>query len=655
MKRSNVLKVFVTFALFICFAFCCINILPASATIASPDINNNNYSSTFQMDKNLYDVIKAVAKQLNFNQPVAGFDKDIFTTGYSAYQPKQGWYEETDPDKKAIYMQNIADSNLIKEDLEKDVVNLTVGKNAKYKCLQDENLLPITDISGLNEISLDTVKTLILDNNQIEEVTSEDFKNLTNLQNLSIKNNGLESISFNSSLQKLNSIDLSGNKLTQVDLSKLVYTDGKYPSCNLSNNQIESIEDLTFSESTELEDLNLNFNKLYNLTSQEIETLSSKVNGTKPVFLGVQSESDFNNLIAGTKVVVYNLQNSDIEQLNVKAFYFEGDSNLTQSDFYVAEDDNLICQTLGSEQIETVYAPAGKIKFEFYSGESQITKENLPSVSQDGEIMFSTKVCQVALPSPSYVLKSNGKVVTDTYQESDVTVEFKFLTSNIPNLMDVNDGVNGAKLYAGFDNKYSDDVKNTLTINSNGTFKCNAIAVFDGIESESASVSVTRKNMSGIIWGLVIIVILFVIGGAAYFTVKWVREGASVAPLSQKEVFNANRRKEKKYGRERQTRYGQLDASLRNKERESLNSDDLTGQDLNSTSDTSFYNNNEREEKNNNDIYDDDYRRFNNVDYNSFNNFGQSEDFVNNENEQDSADDNDDFGDINDEGPDDIY
>lgn len=654
MKRSNVLKVFVTFALFICFAFCGVNLLPASATIASPDINNNNYSSTYEMDKNLYNVIKAVAYQLNFNQPVAGFDKDIFTTGYNDYKVKESWTTETDPEKKAIYEQNIADSNLIKADLIAGELNLTVGKNAKYKCLQDEDLLPITDISGLNEISLDTVKTLILDNNQIKTITSKDFKNLVSLQNLSVKNNGLKSINLNSSLAKLNNLDLSNNNLTEVDLSKLVYTDGKYPSCNLSNNQIESVESLIFPTSTTLERLNLNFNRLYKLTAQEIEILSNKVNGSTPVFLGVQTESDINNLVAGTKFVVYNLQNSDVEQLNVKASYFEGNLDLAKSDFYAEGENNLICQTLGIEQVEFLYVPAGKIKFEFFSNDTKITKDNFPAKSLSDIVeSFSTKISKVALPSPSYTLKSNGNVVTNTYQEGDVTVEFKFLTSNIPNIIDVNDNLNGAKLYSGFDRKYSEDVQNTLTINSNGTFECNAIAVFDGIESARASVSITRKNMSGIIWGLVIIVLLFVVGSAVYFTVKWVREGANVAPLTQKEIFNANRRKEKKYGRERQSKYGQLDASLRNKERAALNADDLTEQDLNKSVDTSYYNNNKKEDIIND--FDDDYRRFNSVDYNSYNSFGQDEDFFSISNEQENADDNDEFGDLNNEGPEDIY
>lgn len=651
MKRKTVLKVLLSLAFFVCFAFGGINLLPVKASISSPDINNNNYSSTYEMDKTLYDVIRAFAKQLNFNQPIAGFDSDIFTTGYNDYQPKEAWYSESDPEKYATHMKNIEESNQIKADLDAGILNLTVGKNAKYRCLKDTNLSPIKNITGLNDLSLDTVKTLILDDNQISTISATDFENLTNLQNLSLKNNDIKAISFNSSLAKLNSLDLSGNALTQVDLSTLVYTNGKYPSCNLSNNQIGNINDLIFPTSTKLESLNLNFNNLYNLTTQQIEILSNKVNGTKPVFLGVQSENSFNNLVAGTKVVVYNLQNSDISELNVVASYFEGDISLTKSDFYVEGEDNTICETLGTEQIETLYAPAGKIKFVFYSGDTEINADNFPALDQDVVETFSSKVCFTPLSSPNYTLKSKGKVVTDTYQEQDVEIEFAIASENIPNISDVKDSIKGAKLYSGFNGKFSKDEQTSLNVNSNGTFDCEAIAIFDGVTSIKASVSITRKNMSGIIWGLVIIVILFVIGGAVYYIVKWVREGGSVAPLTQKEIHNANRRKERKYGREIQSKYSQLDASLRNKERQNANLDDLSTEDLNATSDTSFYNNNEQSDYNN-DIYDEEYRRFNNVDYNSYQNFDQDDAQVNSE--QDTAGD-DETIDIDDEGPDDIY
>lgn len=652
MKKSKILRLFIVAALFICFAFCGVNLMPARASLASPDINNNNYSSTYQMDESLYYVIKAVAKQLNFNQPLPGFDSDIFTTGYNDYQPKAEWFTEGGEPKTDTIEKNIEDSQLIKNDLAAGVLDLTIGEKAKYKCLQDKNLDPIKNISGLNDLALDTIKTLILDNHQISTIKQTDFENLTNLQNLSVRNNSLESVELNSSLLKLNAVDFSGNNLTQVDVSKLVYYGGKYPTCNLSNNNIESIDGLKFSTSTKLESLNLSFNKLHQLTTQQIEVLSNNVNGTKPVFLGVQAESDFDSLIAGSKIVVYNLPNSDIAELNVVASYFEGDATLTKSDFYVDGQDNIICETVGVEQIETLFVPAGKIRLSFYSGDTEITVENFPALEKLAG-MFSSKVCKVALPSPTYTLTANGKVVTDTYQETDVVVDFVVSTANIPNALDVKNTENGAKIYSGFSRDYSKDVQSSLTVNSNGTFDCAAIAVFDGIESVRASVNITRKNMAGIIWGLVIIVLLFVVGGAIYYTTRWIKDGAPVAPLSQKEIFNANRRKERKYGRERQTKYSQLDASLRNKKRQGINSDDLTDENLNESADTSLYNNNEYRDYNSQD-FDDDYKNLNRVDYNSYGGFEEDGGQFDEENNTDETDDVD-FDGINDDGPEDIY
>ena len=52
--------------------------------------------------------------------------------------------------------------------------------------------------------------------------------------------------------------------------------------------------------------------------------------------------------------------------------------------------------------------------------------------------------------------------------------------------------------------------------------------------------------MTGIIIGILIVVAIFVVCGAIYFIGRWIREGAVVAPLSEKEILRLKRSREKK-------------------------------------------------------------------------------------------------------------
>ena len=161
-----------------------------SATSSSSfDITDSNYST--YMEKPLYEAIKAIAKQLNFNQPVTGFSSNIFSFGYNNYQPLDAWYNEPNAEKKAIYMNNIAKSDEIKAYLDEGFLDLTIGVDATFSCLNNNTLAKITDVDGLNELSLDTIKTLKINNHNITKIRNTDFSTLDNLASLSLKNNNI--------------------------------------------------------------------------------------------------------------------------------------------------------------------------------------------------------------------------------------------------------------------------------------------------------------------------------------------------------------------------------------------------------------------------------------------------------------------------------
>ena len=92
--------------------------------------------------------------------------------------------------------------------------------------------------------------------------------------------------------------------------------------------------------------------------------------------------------------------------------------------------------------------------------------------------------------------------------------------------------------------------------------------------------------MSGIVLGIVIIVIIFVVCAAMYFIGKWIRNGAEVAPLSEKELFKVNRKR---------GYLTQLNKENRSEELKNLN---VEGKEI-----TSVYNQNQQEENESNLTY----------------------------------------------------
>ena len=85
--------------------------------------------------------------------------------------------------------------------------------------------------------------------------------------------------------------------------------------------------------------------------------------------------------------------------------------------------------------------------------------------------------------------------------------------------------------------------------------------------------------MSGVILGIVIVVIIFVVCAAIYFIGKWIRDGAEVAPLSEKELFKVNRKR------------GYLTELNKGNKTDALNNLNTEGKEV-----TSVYNQNQQDE-----------------------------------------------------------
>ncbi|MDU5587117.1 MAG: albumin-binding GA domain-containing protein [Finegoldia magna] len=124
----------------------------------------------------------------------------------------------------------------------KDISSLQNNTKLNYLNLENNQIEDVSPIADLSKL-----QTLNLNNNKITKI---DASKLTDLTELYVAQNGLESIDSISKLMKLNDVNLSGNKLTSVEALKDLTELGML---DLSKNQIKDIAPLK------------NLAKLYNL------------------------------------------------------------------------------------------------------------------------------------------------------------------------------------------------------------------------------------------------------------------------------------------------------------------------------------------------------------------------------------------------------
>ena len=272
--------------------------------------------------------------------------------------------------------------------------------------------------------------------------------------------------------------------------------------------------------------------------------------GTAKADILLQGIKNLDSLKAGETISVY--QSDKIAKLSIQISYSP------ESSLYDEGGDNLICKTTGNNEVESIAIPAGKVVIEFFSNGTLINETNFPSMESNLRDKLSTKNCNIALTAPSFVAYVNGEEVESLDQEKDIKVVFGVENaSNIPNIGDI---LNSSIIYSQTVTKTSSySAVNNQLINKNGDYTCKAYIYFDGIASEVVSVDLSRQDMSGITLGIVIIVIIFVICAAGVYLVRWIREGANIAPLSDKEIYNLNKRREKKLGENREDLIADLD------------------------------------------------------------------------------------------------
>jgi Leucine-rich repeat (LRR) protein len=132
-------------------------------------------------------------------------------------------------DIEEIYL----DHNQI-ESLEKDFFNET-----NYLQILDISDNLINTVNGLFD-NLDLLKSLNLKNNRLKSISKDTFKKLINLEELNLANNQISKISkdlFHTHLRSLREINLSNNKLIEIEMWPLYLSNIQY--INMNNNSIQ--------------------------------------------------------------------------------------------------------------------------------------------------------------------------------------------------------------------------------------------------------------------------------------------------------------------------------------------------------------------------------------------------------------------------------
>lgn len=477
--------------LFCCVFFSCfyinvnahakVNFISSTRT---SEINTSNYY-LFDLDSNMFNALCAIEHEIRGNGDTkdSAFNSDFFSVGYKEAVPTS------------------SDGVAIKNDLTQGVLYLVTGNNAKYECLK--GLGSLENIEGLNNIDFSGVNELVLTGNSINQISELDLESFTTLTKLSAENNELTSIDLSPELQsRLVELNLSNNILTSLDISRV----GNQANVNLSSNNLTGLGSLSGNLGT----LNIGFNNITNVNELNIIRNTA---GCSPLIF-VQGLGDVS--IAGDKILVdsthYNLQ-ATLEYSYESMFAGEEIVLNTQSNF---------CE---------IYMPAGYVTLSFEYAENMPI--NVSSLLDDREYTLK-------LDMPQVTAMSNGNTITNF--ESTQSMYFTFsinLNENIANYQDI---LSNATLYSGIGENIGEGEQ--IAIEENGDYTLRSYVVFDNIQSDVISINVSKNDYSGVTWALIIIVGIVVIIASLWFIIRWFRNGAVVAPLSDREIARLNRKKE---------------------------------------------------------------------------------------------------------------
>ncbi len=403
---------------------------------------------------------------------------------------------------------------IVERDYGGDGATIRAGdlKTATSLDLSDSN---ITSLSGLEYLIFSTsLKTLKLNNNFLTEITAIHIDKMLGLENLDVSNNRLETLEIPATLS-LKTINARNNKLSSINLSGMKNIDDVTPAeADLRVNNFDTVSNITLPRAQD--------NKVSLQLAQNYLT-----DAVVSDFGGHNASLQLQGMHAGatqTKANIYvritpDEVGGEYENLTAKVYYRRGSVNFQDT---VNIEDNLVAE---SDVDGKLVLPAGKMHIRYFNNDVEILGQE-----SNGDLYFSHDI-DVYPNAPQMNIVVDGQVKNF---ERDIVVNkaFQVVAST---------GLTGAKIYVSLDS--SDYFEgNTANVNKKGTYTVAAYVEYDGLKSDVASLIVRNNSQTALTWGLIIFVGVVIAIVSAVIAVRWFRNGAVVAPLTDREIRSIQNR-----------------------------------------------------------------------------------------------------------------
>ena len=452
----------------------------------------------YGLDYNTYNALLTIKKVVTDDKLTDSFSKNFFdssaTDGFASYSP------------------TTEEGQTIMSDLTSGKLYLIAGEKAQYESLK--TLEPLTSLACLNELSFGGIKELYLDNNNLTTIESAQLNSFEDLTTLSVNCNKLNSISIPTTIQaNLTSLELKENNLTGLDLQEL----NQSASVNLFNNYVEKFSDLKLPK---IASLDISFNNITSASETDLITFKTSI-GCEPILLVQGLKQD---LKAMSVLTIFN-NNSIVNNLCARVYYRQTSGDASA---FAGEDD--IVKSDATKTISSIFIPMGKLTIGFsYSASSPL--------SSDYTNELKPYSFNISPPSPTVECKIDGNVSTTYNTDKDLTfTQTIAIDEKLPNYQKVVDNI---KLEAS---GITSNDSNVYMITTEGKYSLQFYAEFDGLRSSGVNISAEKTGQNHIALAIIVIVIIVSLIVCGIFLVRWFANGAVVAPLSDKEIYQANKR-----------------------------------------------------------------------------------------------------------------
>lgn len=492
MKKTNKILYFLT----LCLAIISLFLFSSGTQVSFADVPIGE--EFYGLDYDTYDALLTMKKVITDDKLSTTFALDFFENGYKSYSP------------------STVEGQEMVSDLNDGKLYLVAGDGAKYTSLVTKT--PISSLACLGNLAFSNISDLYLDNNDLLEITEGQLISFTNLKVLSANFNKLSKVVLPVSiLQNLDSISLMGNNLSTIDLTSLK----NGASVNLFDNYFENREDLKLPQS--LSTLDVSFNNLIDATTDSFNV------GCEPILLVQGLKQDLKAL---SKITTFNNDLSVVSGLSTIVTYREtsGDSSSFSGE---------IVRSDATKNSDSILMPMGKLSIRFaYS--------NGVGLKDYHTRKLGSYTINIAPTNPTVSCLIEGVVSTNFVSDKDIefsqTIEFD---TSLPNYQDV---VQNATL--GILGSGSGTILDKISITNVGKFSLQFYSEFDGLKSSGVTISGEKTGRNFVALGIVIVVIIVTLIICGVFLTRWFSNGAVVAPLSDKEIYQANKRASRR-GKER--------------------------------------------------------------------------------------------------------